>query len=180
MQDTYMRAWEAFVSLVDEAQVRGWLVRILQRVTSDHYRTHLRRQTLLPVTRLDDEHSEILASHQEGPLEALISRCSDERVEFDAAETSPGVYGGPGAHSGAFVGSADWLAVRFSPAERGSDPFFSFARALPLKQRTASESLEAIAKTLFEDPTELNRLADQLLQGKPPHAKLLLFADQFE
>jgi DNA-directed RNA polymerase specialized sigma24 family protein len=61
--------------------VRGWLVRILQRVTSDHYRTHLRRQTLLPVTRLEDEHSEILASHHEGPLEALISRCSDERVE---------------------------------------------------------------------------------------------------
>ena len=81
VQDTYMRAWEAFDSLVDEAQVRGWLVRILQRVTSDHYRTHLRRQTLLPVTRLEDEHSEILASHQEGPLEALISRCSDERVE---------------------------------------------------------------------------------------------------
>ena len=35
----------------------------------------------LPVTRLEDEHSEILAYHQEGPLEALISRCSDERVE---------------------------------------------------------------------------------------------------
>ena len=81
VQDTYMRAWEAFDSLVDEAQVRGWLVRILQRVTSDHYRTHLRRQTLLPVTRLEDEHSEILASHQEDPLEVLISRYSDERVE---------------------------------------------------------------------------------------------------
>ncbi|MGH2401004.1 MAG: sigma-70 family RNA polymerase sigma factor, partial [bacterium] len=81
VQDTYLRAWEAFDSLVDEAQVRGWLVRILQRVASDHYRTHLRRQTLLPVTRLEDEHNEILASHEEGPLEALISRCSDERVE---------------------------------------------------------------------------------------------------
>lgn len=82
VQDTYyMRAWEAFDSLVDEAQVRGWLVRILQRVTSDHYRTDLRRQTLLPVTRLEDEHSEILASHQEDPLEVLISRYSDERVE---------------------------------------------------------------------------------------------------
>lgn len=86
----------------------------------------------------------------------------------------------PRLRVGAFAGSADWLAVRFSPAERGSDPLFSLARALPLKQRTASESREAIAKTLFEDPTELNRLADQLLQGKPPHAKLLLFADQFE
>ncbi|MGH8538093.1 MAG: RNA polymerase sigma factor [Gammaproteobacteria bacterium] len=81
VQDTYMRAWEAFDGLVDEAQVRAWLVRILQRVTSDHYRTHLRRQTLLAVTRLEDEHSEILASHQEDPLEALISRYSDERVE---------------------------------------------------------------------------------------------------
>ncbi|MGH8489916.1 MAG: sigma-70 family RNA polymerase sigma factor [Gammaproteobacteria bacterium] len=81
VQDTYMRAWEAFDGLVDEAQVRAWLVRILQRVASDHYRTHLRRQTLLAVTRLEDEHSEILASHQEDPLEALISRYSDERVE---------------------------------------------------------------------------------------------------
>ncbi|MGH8604756.1 MAG: sigma factor, partial [Gammaproteobacteria bacterium] len=53
VQDTYMRAWEAFDSLVDEAQVRGWLVRILQHVASDHYRIHLRRQTLLSVTRLE-------------------------------------------------------------------------------------------------------------------------------
>ncbi len=81
VQDTYLRAWEAFDGLVGEAQVRGWLVRILQRVTSDHYRAHLRRHTLLPVTRLEDEHNEILVSHEEGPLEALISRCSDERVE---------------------------------------------------------------------------------------------------
>ncbi|MGH8656692.1 MAG: RNA polymerase sigma factor [Gammaproteobacteria bacterium] len=81
VQDTYMRAWEAFDSLVDEAQVRGWLVRILQRMTSDHYRTNLRRQTLLPVTRLEDEHREILASEEQGPLEALISRCAGERVE---------------------------------------------------------------------------------------------------
>ncbi|MGH8472971.1 MAG: sigma-70 family RNA polymerase sigma factor, partial [Gammaproteobacteria bacterium] len=80
VQDTYMRAWEAFDGLVDEAQVRAWLVRILQRVTSDHYRTHLRRQTLLAVTRLEHEHSEIPASHQEDPLEVLISRYSDERV----------------------------------------------------------------------------------------------------
>jgi RNA polymerase sigma-70 factor (ECF subfamily) len=81
VQDTYLRAWEAFDSLVDEAQVRGWLARILQRVASDHYRTHLRRQTLFPVTCLEDEHSGILVSYHEGPLEALISRCSDERVE---------------------------------------------------------------------------------------------------
>src|ERR687896_1191287 len=81
VQDTYLRAWEAFDSLVDEAQVRGWLVRILQRVASDHYRTHLRRQTLLSVTRLEDEHSEILASQEEGPLEVLISQCSDEHIE---------------------------------------------------------------------------------------------------
>ncbi len=71
VQDTYMRAWEAFDGLVGEAQVRGWLVRILQRVTSDHYRAHLRRHTLLPVTRLEDEHNEILVSHEEGPLEGL-------------------------------------------------------------------------------------------------------------
>jgi RNA polymerase sigma-70 factor, ECF subfamily len=81
VQDTYLRAWEAFDSLVDEAQVRGWLVRILQRVASDHYRTHLRRQTLLSVTRLEDEHSEILASQEEGPLEVLISHRSDEHIE---------------------------------------------------------------------------------------------------
>ncbi|MGH6636620.1 MAG: RNA polymerase sigma factor [Gammaproteobacteria bacterium] len=81
VQDTYLRAWEAFDSLVDEVQVRGWLVRILQRMTSDHYRTHLRRQTLLPVTRLEDAHSEILASQEEDPLETLINRCSDERIQ---------------------------------------------------------------------------------------------------
>ncbi|MGH8471535.1 MAG: sigma factor-like helix-turn-helix DNA-binding protein, partial [Gammaproteobacteria bacterium] len=29
----------------------------------------------------EDEHSEILASQEEGPLETLINRCSDERIQ---------------------------------------------------------------------------------------------------
>jgi len=92
VQDTYLRAWEGFDGLVAEAQVRGWLVGILRRVVSDHYRTHLRRQTLLPVTRLEDQHSEILASQEEGPLETLIKRCSDERIQHALGQL-PGEFG---------------------------------------------------------------------------------------
>lgn len=86
VQDTYLRAWEAFDSLVDEAQVRGWLVRILQRVASDHYRTHLRRQTLLSVTRLEIEGFKYreVAEIMEVPLGTVMSRIARGRRLFVA------------------------------------------------------------------------------------------------
>ena len=86
----------------------------------------------------------------------------------------------PRLHNGAFPGSADWIGMRFTPAERGSDPFVNLTRKLAARLPNASESPEALADRLRTHPTELEQLAEQALQGKPMNAELLLFADQFE
>jgi hypothetical protein len=86
----------------------------------------------------------------------------------------------PRLHAGAFPGSADWIIVRFTPAERGSDPFLNLMRRLAPTLASPSAPLENIADTLRTHPIEINALAGQVLQGKSTNAELLLFADQFE
>ena len=86
----------------------------------------------------------------------------------------------PRLHGGAFPGSADWVTKRFTPAERGSDPFLNLMRRLAPTLASPSTLLETIADTLRTHPSEINALAGQVLQGKSANAELLLFADQFE
>jgi len=86
----------------------------------------------------------------------------------------------PRLHNGAFPGSADWVIVRFTPAERGSDPFVNLTRKLAAQLPNASESPEALSDRLRTHPTELTALAGRALQAKPRNAGLLLFGDQFE
>jgi hypothetical protein len=86
----------------------------------------------------------------------------------------------PRLHAGAFPGSADWVTVRFTPAERGSDPFLNLIRRLAPTLASFSTPLETIADTLRTHPSEINALAGRVLQGKSANAELLLFADQFE
>ena len=86
----------------------------------------------------------------------------------------------PRLHAGAFPGSAGWVTVRFTPAERGSDPFLNLMRRLAPTLASPSTPLETIADTLRTHPIEINALAAQVLQGKSANAELLLFADQFE
>lgn len=86
----------------------------------------------------------------------------------------------PRLHNGAFPGSADWVSVRFTPAERGSDPFVNLTRKLAAQLPDASESPEALADRLRTHPTELRELVERALEGKHRNAELLLFADQFE
>ncbi|MFH0344092.1 MAG: ATP-binding protein [Chromatiales bacterium] len=86
----------------------------------------------------------------------------------------------PRIQAGAFAGSADWIIVRFTPGERGSDPFLNLTRRLTAKLPGSSAPPEAIADTLRTNPTEINALAAQILQGTSRNAELLLFADQFE
>jgi formylglycine-generating enzyme required for sulfatase activity len=86
----------------------------------------------------------------------------------------------PRLHAGAFPGSAGWVTVRFTPAERGSDPFLNLVRRLAPTLASFSTHLETIADTLRTDPSEINALAGRVLQGKSANAELLLFADQFE
>ena len=70
--------------------------------------------------------------------------------------------------------------MRFTPAERGSDPFLNLMRRLAPTLASPSTLLETIADTLRTHPSEINALAGQVLQGKSANAELLLFADQFE
>jgi len=86
----------------------------------------------------------------------------------------------PRLHAGAFPGSAGWVTVRFTPAERGSDPFLNLVRRLAPTLASLSTPLETIADTLRTHPSEINALAGRVLQGKSANAELLLFADQFE
>jgi RNA polymerase sigma-70 factor, ECF subfamily len=81
VQDTFLRAWQAFDGLDDLTRVRPWLTCILQRVISDHYRKHFRRQQLLPITQLEQNHDELLSSDEDTPFEALMARLSEERVD---------------------------------------------------------------------------------------------------
>ena len=60
--------------------MRPWLACILNRAISDHYRKHFRRQQLLPITQLEQNHKELLASNDDTPFEALMDQLSDERV----------------------------------------------------------------------------------------------------
>jgi hypothetical protein len=86
----------------------------------------------------------------------------------------------PRLRNGAFPGSADWLSVRFTPAERGSDPFLNLTRRLAPLYDDASDSPETMADTLRAKPEAIKALVAKLLQGKPAKAALLLFIDQFE
>jgi formylglycine-generating enzyme required for sulfatase activity len=83
----------------------------------------------------------------------------------------------PRLAGGALPGSADWVTVRFTPAEAGDDPFKALGlRLFPLSGGTA----EALAERLRSEPAAIEALADRVLAGRPAGAQLLLFADQFE
>ncbi|MDQ3566168.1 MAG: SUMF1/EgtB/PvdO family nonheme iron enzyme [Pseudomonadota bacterium] len=86
----------------------------------------------------------------------------------------------PRLRDGALSGSGNWVSVRFTPAERGRDPFVNLTRKLAAQLPSASESPEALSDRLRTRPAEINALAGQVLQGKSANAELLLFADQFE
>lgn len=86
----------------------------------------------------------------------------------------------PRLAAGALPGSQDWVAVRFTPAERGDNPFRALALALSPLLPVGSPDTDEIVSQLTNEPGWIETLADRLLAGKSAHAELLLFADQFE
>ena len=84
----------------------------------------------------------------------------------------------PRLAAGAVPGSQDWVMVRFTPAERGDNPFR--ALALALSPRLPDADADSLAARLAAEPSWIETLADRLLDAKPAPAELLLFADQFE
>lgn len=80
VQDTYLRAWEAFPSLKDEAFTYTWLYRILLNLIADHTRRERRRQTLLPITDLEEDYEQLVAGDDDGPFELLMAKLDQQRV----------------------------------------------------------------------------------------------------
>ncbi len=86
----------------------------------------------------------------------------------------------PRLAAGAFPGSADWVPVRFTPAEAGDDPFRALAERLVPRMSKSSETPADLAIRLRSEPSAIEGVSEKVLAGRPASAQLLLFADQFE
>ena len=80
VQESCIAAWEGLNGLKSSQAARPWLVRILLRRIADHTRTHKRQQGLLPITDLEEQHWQTIASEDLGPLEHALAEQADERI----------------------------------------------------------------------------------------------------
>ena len=62
VQEACVRAWIGFGELRDESLARPWLYRILRSVISDTHDKSGRRRQLVPISRLEDIHEELVAT----------------------------------------------------------------------------------------------------------------------
>jgi len=88
----------------------------------------------------------------------------------------------PRLEGGALPGSANWQFVRFSPTEKGNNPFVALAATLKALGLGEGEREADLAQKLMTD-RDNNYLSDNLpkhLEGQPEESELLLFCDQFE
>ena len=79
-QETLIRGWQRFDQLRDVTAMRSWFYRILTTLWAEQYRTRRRRMELVPITRLEAHHDEMIASMEPGPLQALLARQTGEAV----------------------------------------------------------------------------------------------------
>lgn len=122
-----------------------------------------------------------------GPeTDALIARVGSARVVAVIGPSGSGksslVAAGllPRLAAGALPGSADWLVVRFTPAEAGEDPFRALALRLCPQDARGSASVDGLAERLRSGPGAIEAWAVECLSGRLGSSRLLLFADQFE
>ncbi len=80
VQETYLQAWRNFCSLSDPTLVYPWMFGILRRQIADHYRLHVRRQALVPITRLDESYEAIVGSDDDQPFEVLLESLAWQRL----------------------------------------------------------------------------------------------------
>ncbi len=81
IQDMCMRAWLAFDDLQDAARVRQWLFRILRTVLSDSLERSGRRNRLVPMTRLEDVHEELVAGERDAVFSEVVARMDAEMLQ---------------------------------------------------------------------------------------------------
>ena len=86
----------------------------------------------------------------------------------------------PRLKAGAILGSRRWCYLRFTPAERGNNPFEALAYAI--EQQIADDGMRAsdLAQSFYASPDALSDKLPELLAERPENAELLIFIDQFE
>lgn len=80
VQEACGRAWIGLDELRDPTRVRAWLYRILRSVLSETEERNARRRQLVSITRLEDEHDELVASDDDMVFEEVAARLTGEEV----------------------------------------------------------------------------------------------------
>ena len=80
VQEACVRAWTAFGDLRDDTKTRAWLYRILRGVLSDAGEKLARRSALVSMTRLDDVHEDLMASHTDSVFAEVTARIDSEQL----------------------------------------------------------------------------------------------------
>lgn len=80
VQEACVRAWTGFGDLRDDTKTRAWLYRILRGVLSDAGEKLARRSALVSMTRLDDVHEDLLASHTDSVFAEVAARIDSEQL----------------------------------------------------------------------------------------------------
>lgn len=80
VQEACGRAWLGLDELRDQTRVRAWLYRILRGVLSETEERNARRRQLVSITRLEEEHDELIASDDDLVFEEVAARMTGEEV----------------------------------------------------------------------------------------------------
>jgi RNA polymerase sigma-70 factor (ECF subfamily) len=80
VQEACVRAWLGFGDLRDDSLARPWLYRIMRSVLSDHHDKTGRRRELVPISRLEDSHEELVATDGDFVFAEVAARIEGETL----------------------------------------------------------------------------------------------------
>ena len=86
VQEACVRAWLGFSGLRDPAKVRPWLYCILRAVLADNCERDGRRQRLVSITRLEDEHEALVGGDDDAVLVEVEGRLTTEVIRAALAD----------------------------------------------------------------------------------------------
>jgi RNA polymerase sigma-70 factor (ECF subfamily) len=86
VQEACVRAWLGFSGLRDPAKARPWLYCILRAVLADNCERDGRRQRLVSITRLEEEHESLVGGDDDAVLVEVDARLTGEVVRAALAD----------------------------------------------------------------------------------------------
>ena len=92
VQEACVRAWLGFSGLRDPAKVRPWLYCILRAVLADNCERDGRRQRLVSITRLEDEHEALVGGDDDAVLVEVEGRLTTEVIRAWHGHLKEGKY----------------------------------------------------------------------------------------